>query len=479
MRRTLPLLGALAALLGFSGPARADDPVDPGADNFDIRYYINDEDGNQIRQMSSTQMQYLINQARCECGQTIEARVRLINTGASFNNVQIEGYIGTNCALAETSFNPQFKPCTRIVSAKTTTFIQGYSVDFGPIWLGSGLEDAQADRSPAAATPVGSCTGPGGESGVWLCGFFDQQQGCQAEEFFVTGTQNKNFGASESKGITFDYQGPITPPGTVTAAPGDGAVVVSWKSTTSPDVYGYRVLCEEAATGEPAVDGIVTDPGLAPTTSFGQLYFTKENLCPDGPFSSQIGPGDNVGTTGGTDTDGTTTDGTTTDGTTDGTTTDGTTTDASTTDSSTDTTDTTTDGTTTGDTGSTVESACPGARPDSGVCSLKWDYVCSAHIGAGTSNSGSIRVRGLENNKAYHILLVGYDQAGNPLPIKLIENVTPVPSNDLWEQCEQDGNVCGDAGFCSVSPERTGLGALGLFIGLGFFAYGRRTRKTA
>ena len=485
MRRTTTLLAALAAVFWVRGPASAAETTDPGADSFSILYYLNDGDGNRIRLMSTNDLKYAINQARCECGQTIEAQIRLINTGTTYTQTTIEGFIGPQCALAETSFNPQFRPCTRFTVANTQSFIQGYSVDFGPIWLGSGMVgDTTNPRGPDVATPAASCIGPGGQSGVWLCGYFDENGGCQAEEFFINGTQHNNAGTNSEEaamGITFDYQSPLTAPETVSALAGDEAVVMSWQSKASTDIYGYRVLCEEADTGLPAVEGVVENPGLAATT-YGTIYYTKENLCPDGPFSSQVGSEDPapdpIGTTGDvdTDTDGTTTDATTTDATT----TDATTTDATTTDGTT-TVATTTDGTTGSDTtGEMVVSACPADRPATGICSLKWEYVCSGHIAAGTTNTGSTRIRGLENGKRYNLLLVGYDQAGNPLPIKLVENIEPVAANDLWEQCEADGNVCGDAGFCNVDGDRSARGgvafSLGL-LGLGLLGLARRRTR--
>ncbi|MCA9637432.1 MAG: hypothetical protein KC420_15505, partial [Myxococcales bacterium] len=52
----------------------------------------------------------------------------------------------------------------------------------------------------------------------------------------------------------------------------------------------------------------------------------------------------------------------------------------------------------------------------------------------------------------------------------------PVETNDLWEQCEADGDICGDAGFCAVDREAQGGhgGALAFVIGIGLAAARRR-----
>ncbi|MEZ4383260.1 MAG: hypothetical protein R3A79_18170 [Nannocystaceae bacterium] len=501
MRDRTLLTAATAALLCLAAaPAKAQSPdsgssAAPGADAFDIRYYVTDGEGNRVRQMTKNDMQYFVNQARCECGQKIDSQVRILNTGTTYAQILIDGFIGTQCATAETSFNPQFKRCTKFSSTQTNNYVSGQGVAFAPIWLVSGIVEAGEGtndelRHPDLATPASTCSGPTGEGGIWLCGQSDSVAGCQAEEFFIQGATNKNYPEGESsKGITADFQPPQSLPlaSSIDASVGDSAVVVTWTLPTGgTDAYGFRVLCEEADTGLPGVEGVAADPGIA-ANSYGTIYYTKENLCPDGPFWEPDGWDDS--TTGGTDTDGTTTDGTTTDGTTtdtdttdgtttdgtttDGTTTDGTTTDGTTTDGTTTDTDTT-DGTTTGGSDSGV---CPEDRPASGVCSLKWDYICSEHL---AKNTNSTRIKGLENGKKYNFLLVAYDQSGNPISVGKIDNIEPVQTNDLWEQCEEDGDVCGRAGFCDVDPERSAGGGLALLAGLVLLtAAGRRIRKTA
>ena len=489
--RDRTLLTAVASTLLFltAAPAWAQSPDTgggssaPGADAFDIRYYVTDENSDRGRQMSQQDMNLFVNQARCECGQQIEAQIRLLSTGTTYTPTTIDGYIGSNCATAESSFNPQFKPCAKFSSAQSTTYTSGQSVLFSPIWLIAGIADLVnvndlASRIPAVATPAGTCTGPTGEGGIWLCGQTDSSAGCQAEEFFVTGTQNMNFLDGTAKGITADFQPPLNLPSedSLSAAVGDSAVVVNWTLPAGgTDAYGYRVLCEEADTGLPAIEGLVKDPGIASNT-YGTIYYTKENLCPDGAFWEAPGSESSTGgdTTGGDTTGGDTTGDTTGDMTT-GTTGDMTT--GTTGDMTTGTSGDMTTDATTGTTGSDipVSTACPEDRPATGMCSLKWAYVCSEHIAGATSN---VRITGLENDKEYNFLLVAYDQSGNPITVGKIDGIVPVQTNDLWEQCEADGDVCGRSGFCSVDPEGDDLGGFALVLGLGLLAARRRRIRT-
>jgi hypothetical protein len=80
--------------------------------------------------------------------------------------------------------------------------------------------------------------------------------------------------------------------------------------------------------------------------------------------------------------------------------------------------------------------------------------------------------------------VVAYDRAGNPV---FGETVTarPVPTNGLWEQCESQGNICGEGWNCAVVDDPRGgarggwlLGGLGLaFGGLGLGLMARRRRR--
>lgn len=114
--------------------------------------------------------------------------------------------------------------------------------------------------------------------------------------------------------------------------------------------------------------------------------------------------------------------------------------------------------------------------PTSGIKTLDYAYVCSEHLGFNTT---SARIGGLENGKTYTFLVVAYDYAGNPVFGDTIE-ARPIPTNGLWEQCEAQGDICGQGWTCSVTdqPRQLGwlIGMLGL-VGLGGGMLVRRRRR--
>ena len=491
LARTLPaLLAALApALASAQDPSS---PVAPGADNFSIRYFLTDGQGNRGRLMTTFDFQRFANLARCECGQKIEAEVRILNvSGTTYSNVPMTAYVGSTCGAIENVVNSTFKRCAIAANGFTSDFqYGGQLVQFSPLWLYRGVDESLGDRDLRGdnAFPAGDCSGGLGASGVWVCAQTDSLSGCQEGEFIITGTQQNNvvedpMSTMPINGIAFDFVPPqVELSSQLAANVGDRAVELTWAlPVVNPDIAGFRVLCESAADGEPGVSGLIDPPSVIPsqTDLNGTIYFTKENVCGDAPFweAGTTGGGTTGGTTSDTTTDGMTSDGTTSDGTTsDGTTTDGTTTDGTTTDgttSDTTTTDTTTTDTTTGG----VVDVCGGDRPAKGVCSLKWSYVCSAHV---AGNAKSVRVSGLDNDTPYNFLLVAYDKAGNPIAVSRIDNVSPQATNDFWDQCEADGGVCGEAGFCRADHAGPlgAAGALGLTLALLGVAR-RRKRDTA
>jgi hypothetical protein len=102
--------------------------------------------------------------------------------------------------------------------------------------------------------------------------------------------------------------------------------------------------------------------------------------------------------------------------------------------------------------------------------------VCSEHLGF---NSREARIEGLENGKTYQFVVVAYDKAGNFVASEGVM-ATPVPTNGLWDQCEAQGNICGEGWNCNVSEVEGGvigaLGLLGLF-GLGGLVRSHRRRR--
>jgi hypothetical protein len=538
-RKTTRLLAlALASGLSFAptlagaqAPPMA--PSVPGADAFVIRYYLTDAEGNRDRTMDSVDFAGFYNQARCECGQQIYTEMRLkVPMGVTYDiTKKLQTFVGTMCATAQSNPLGMFRPCVRINAATVPTFTNGIAFTFHPVWMVNGVADITS-ADIGQATAVGSCAGGQGQAGVWMCADTNGSAGCQSDEFFITGTQNVNLAMGMSSGITYDYLPPLATPENISALPGDEAVIVSWEVLSS-DIIGFRVLCEEVATGKPPPGKGLTPPALTAKQN-GTLYFTKDNLCGGKPFSSFKGvdepivpgddtTGDGTTTTDGTGTDGTTTDATTTDATgTGGTTTDATTT-AATTGASTGDTEAIPpncgDGVVDGDEGEECDDSANNgdnaechdnckldvcgdgkAGPDEacdngadngesnlcsatctlnaseGLTSLDWSYVCTDHLGL---NTRSVRIEGLENGKEYNFLLVGYDRAGNPVISKDLIRAAPVPTNDLWDQCKAQGDVCGESGFCNVAGADDRSLALAGLIGLGLGIGGliRRRRR--
>ena len=323
----LPRPSALAlAVAGLCGlaPAREAAAQAPGgtssippADAFTIKYFLTDKNGDLIQQrpMQQNDFDQFVNKARCECGYKIHAQVRLKKTMGTYDqSAQVNTFVGTACAMAEVT-PLQFKPCLQIVTQTVSAYQSGVDYAFHPIWLARGVQSVEA-RTPNVAVPSGDCEGLAGEAGVWMCApLSNGQGGCQSDEFFIQGNQNINL-TSKMGSIKFDFIPPLTMVSDVYATVGDGAVVVNWDLQTTGDIAGFRVLCEDAETGQPIAGKSQPKPGLTDIPK-GTFFYTKESLCGGVPFSPFPGGGD-TSTTG----DGTTGDGTTGDSTGDSSTTD-------------------------------------------------------------------------------------------------------------------------------------------------------------
>jgi MYXO-CTERM domain-containing protein len=505
---TLVGLTALTAL-AFPGsrPALAGSP---SADDFQIVYFITDEQGQRGRQMTLQDMQLFVNQARCECEQKIISRITFQGSGVDAE--QIFAMVGQNCALAQSAPGiGTYALCAQIATGLPQIFQVSAEYAFEPIWLAYGVEGGV--QAIEEATPKGQCSGQTGSGGIWMCAGINT---CQMGDFFMQGSTNINIPDGEpASGIQFDFQPPVSPPSNFSASPGDSAVRISWQNTAPGDIAGYRVLCADE-NGNPVQTNYSFSPPTATSLAIGTNYYTAGNLCPGGTF----GPGYSVdgGTTGDGDPgdgdpgDGDPGDGDPGDG--DGDPGDGDPGDGDPGDG--DPGDGDPDGCEEGtvgcpciggDEGECIDGSCfegtcyPSCTgelgcactadntcdeplvcdgtfcrlPASGIYSLDWAYVCSDHLGF---NTNSTRIEGLENGKTYQFLVVAYDRAGNPVSGEVIE-ARPVPTSGLWEQCENQGDICGDGWTCAVVDEPGGLGwslaALGLF-GLGGLALRRRRR---
>ncbi|NVB40152.1 hypothetical protein G6O69_20060 [Pseudenhygromyxa sp. WMMC2535] len=465
--------GALALVgLGLTPAAQAETPT---SEDFQITYYTTDEYGERVRQMDELDMQQFVNTARCECGHSIIAKIQL--DGNSTGSEQLRAMVGQECDTAQASPGlSNYYPCAQLVAAAPAVFQQGPEYAFEPIWLAYG---STGDQAIATAVPSGECSGVESQGGVWVC---SGTTSCTNGDFLISGDVNVNTEDSDSpQGISVDFVPPVSPPTSFTAEAGDSAVKISWTLSAVADIAGYRVLCADA-NGDPVDNGIdKPSPSISAIVN-GTIYYTRDNLCPGGVFGEDYDPEgswedededeDDTGDTteGGDETDTGTDTGTDTD----------TDTDAG--------TDTDT-GCTAGEVGcecGTSDTCDVGLTCESGVCvnadseiyNLGWEYVCSNHIAAGSS---SARIEGLENGQTYQFLVVAYDYAGNPVYGDLVM-AAPVETDGLWEQCENQGGVCGSGWSCSVVDEGARgvlggfLGLLGLGLGFGAFAWRRRRR---
>lgn len=518
-----------AAVLGALLPGTVADARPATAADFQILYYTTDEDGDRGRQMTLQDLQQYVNQARCQCNQRIEAKITLVASGEAFDQNRIRSYVGSNCAQGQVGTSPQFRACVLLDDQLPNFYTKSPSFDFATIWLASGVEDRN-NQPIANATPRNDCSTGLGDAGIWVCVEDGMATDCQQSEFIINGTQNINGSpngqqggmSGMGQGLTFDFDPPLTVPTGFEASEGDGAVVISWDQMTTSDVNGFRVLCADA-NGNPLPDKGVGRPDITAENQ-GTLYFTAENLCPDGPFFDEpnlddarppdddfplpvpgdddddiggtgggsggvatvgmagqdaydfwygegpvhgggatMGPGGTAGTagnTGGTGGDTGGDSGTAGDGRTD----DGRTDDGG---------DTT--GTGAGASGGSSGTAGTGGDAIvSPIQNMDWDYVCSGHL---PFNTQEARVEGLDNGVDYQFLVVAYDVAGNPIEASEVLTATPRETSGLWEQCEAQGGVCGKGGFCNCTTGRDTPGAMWLsLLALGLV---RRRRRRA
>lgn len=458
---------ALALVAGLAGEAAAAEP--PTGSSFDIWYYATDANGDRARLFSDTDLAGFVNRARCECGQDISTKVLLQRAMTSYdNNVRVQTFIGSRCDVAVGSPQVQAKPCVRVVSTSPNAYTKALNFAFDPVWLAGGVE-LDGSVEIADAVPSGSCTAGQGDAGIWICIENGMQPECQADEFEVQGTQNKNASAtSMAQGIHYDFEPPQTLPQSYSLSAGDGAIEISWEQLSTGDVSGFRVLCADE-NGDPLPGKGIKTPSLTGINR-GTIYFTKGNLCPDGPFTDADADGTTGGTDGGTDGGSTTgaelwegmelvvdpdpfaaTGSSSSGGSS----------------SSSGGSSSTSAGSDSGGSSSTGGTTLP----SSGIESLDWAYVCTGHI-SGTSREA--RISGLENEKPFQFLVVAYDLAGNPIAASDVLVGTPRETIDLWEECEAAGDICGNGGFCKCTTDGDHDGAA---WSLGLLALGAWVRR--
>jgi MYXO-CTERM domain-containing protein len=393
-----------SALLG-SATARAEDPR---AEDFAVEYWVTEPGGAPVRAMKPDDLDRFVNRARCECGHRVDARVVADLDTPVDEGVQVDAFVGVDCDAAESDPDAPFGRCGVLASVPVTEFVNGVETSFHPVFLAHGVAASSTLRDVALADTVvsGGCDGVG-EAGVWVCAETNGAAGCQPEEFLIDGDTNAN--SDEPSGLAYDFEPPAVAATDLVVEPGGGSVLVSWEIDDPGEIAGFRVLCEEAATGQP-IDGVVVALPEPTASGDGEHYFNARNLCGDQPFSSVMfsepdGPG------GGSCGDGRLDEGEQCD-----------------------------DGEANADDG-LCSTACA-LRVGAGLHALDWDHLCSDHIPA---SERSVIVGHLKDGRAYNFVLVAHDAHGNPRALARVVSATPdaaLPSFALAE----DGCGCSSTG---------------------------------
>jgi MYXO-CTERM domain-containing protein len=389
-------------------------------------------------------------------------------------------------------------PCVKLFEGLANDYDDGgILLSFEQIWLSSRVQSLQTQSVESAEPRLPCDPSQAGGGGIWICVESNGQPDCQGEEFVIKGDQSINVSGTGSTGSTggtggttdgvtnlqYDYIPPQNPVTGFSAESGDGKVVIRWARAEVPDISGFRALCADMA-GNPAITGKVGGVPTGRSRTDGKLYYTAENLCgddikwqPDPNATPEPTPPSTTGDTDtGRDTEATSSDGTTAMGIDAPWLGDG---------WSMATTGTTGDtGSTTGDTGSTTGDTTDtgtgsggitgGELSDSPLASLDWAYVCSDHVSA---SGTKIEITGLDNGTEYQFIIVAYDSAGNPRVMSDVLTAIPIETSDFWEQCELQGDVCGNGGFCVCSSEPEPTGAAWLGTGLLLLGLSRRRRE--
>jgi hypothetical protein len=221
---------------------------------------------------------------------------------------------------------------------------------------------------------------------------------------------------ANSIAVSVDTQAPPVPRD-IEATGGEGAIQLSWTAPESrpEDVEYYQVLCARA-------DGSIDEDDELPRSSLSPRYLTTEaacdvadpSICPQPVAVERVLPGD--------------------------------------------------------------VDAGPDA-PDAGTVAECIDLpgeletLDEMHLcGEATGTETSVRVDGLENGVAYHVVLVVVDPARNPLALDLGAH-QPSPAEDFWEHYRDRGGRA--RGGCSMADGRGGLLVLALLA----LSLGRSIRR--
>jgi len=102
--------------------------------------------------------------------------------------------------------------------------------------------------------------------------------------------------------------------------------------------------------------------------------------------------------------------------------------------------------------GGSINAVPPG---DGTFDGLDESFLCGET--AGTDNG--MRIKDLDNNTAYNVILLAIDKSGNATGVKFIESIQPQPVTDDWEDLHDQGSQI-ESGFCLISDTYGGGGPI-------------------
>jgi MYXO-CTERM domain-containing protein len=382
-----------------------------------VHYNVTDAKGERQRLMLANES--FLNQARCACGQSI--LVSIYGREGQVDPAEpIEAFVGPRCDVAEEMPDGPFEPCVKVHVGTGADLLAGVLVKVHPAFFVDGVDPAGGRLIDDPTTmALGSCEDGLATAGAWVCTpMANGTPGCQAEDFGVKAHELK-------VGIHADFTRPREEVWEVEAVPHEEAIEVKWSVEWTGDISGFRVLCEDAATGE-YIPGRGEVPPDLTSIEQGIRFYTTSELCEEGPFSTVQQPalaGD--GSCG----DGVVDPGEACD-----------------------------DGDDNALVGLCGEDCT--LQVGAGLHALAWEHVCTGHVGSGNR---SVLVDNLPADRAYNLVLVAYDHFGNPRPVGKVLGVAPEAPSALRSELN-----------CRTGANGQGAWALSLLVGLVALARRRR-----
>ena len=165
--RALGISALGLGLLAGAGRAAAD-PTPPGGGDFQILYSVTEHQDSinvPVRQMTTQDLQYFVNKARCECGQQIDAKIR-INSAMQLSSVRVRTYVGSRCDQGQTQQGfGQAKPCLELIEEYTNLYTKSIHAKFDPIWLATGIK-VGGTQFVGGSEPAANCSSGTGQGGI-------------------------------------------------------------------------------------------------------------------------------------------------------------------------------------------------------------------------------------------------------------------------------------------------------------------------